>query len=200
MLGLRLIGLDDRNHLGLVELMLADEAARVTAGCACLGTEAGGERGEAERQIGRGEDPLAHDVGEADLAGRDQPAAVGGAEQVLGKFGELTRAEHRLVAHQQRRDHFFIAVVAGEDVQPELAERTGKLRHVRAHQREARAGQQRARFEIEAERGADGVMLADREAERRAGAAFVDQQIVILIRPMGNVGERQVGKAGEQAI
>ena len=63
--------------------------------------------------VGLVEDLLAHEVGQADLGGRDQPAAVGGAEQVLGELGQLAGAEQRLVAHQQRRRDFGDSRVAG---------------------------------------------------------------------------------------
>ena len=106
------------------------------------------------------QDLLADDVGQADLGGRDQPAAVGGLEQVLGELGQLAGAEHRLVADQQRRHDLLVAVLARQPVEHELAERAVEPRRRAAHQREARAGERHAGLEIEPERRADRVMLA----------------------------------------
>ena len=47
----RLFGRGDRYELDLVELMLADQAARVTARSTGFGAEAGGQRNEAQRQF-----------------------------------------------------------------------------------------------------------------------------------------------------
>ena len=69
------LGRGDRDQLDLVELVLADHAARVAPGRAGLGAEARGQRGEAQRQLVLGEDLLAHEVGQRDFGGRDQPVA-----------------------------------------------------------------------------------------------------------------------------
>ncbi len=61
----------DRDQLDLVELVLAQHAARVLAGRAGLGAEAGRQRGEAQRQGLGVEDFLAHQIGERDLGCRD---------------------------------------------------------------------------------------------------------------------------------
>ena len=67
----------DRDHLDLVELVLAQHAARVAPGRAGLGAEAWRQRGVAQRQRLRVEDLLADKVGERHLGGGDEPAAVG---------------------------------------------------------------------------------------------------------------------------
>ena len=145
------------------------------------------------------QDLLADDVGQADFGSGDQPAAVGGLEQILGEFGELAGAEHRLVAHHQRGDDFLITVIARQYVEPELAERAVEPRCRAAHQREARAGERHAGFEIEPERRADLVMLPDREGEVGPRAVFGDKFVVVLVRALGHVGERQVGDRCEFA-
>ena len=96
-------GRGDADQLDLVELVLADHAARVLAGGARLGAEAGRAGGEAQRQLLLVEDLVVHEVGERHLGGRDQPEAVVGAEQVLGELRQLAGAERRVVAHQERR-------------------------------------------------------------------------------------------------
>ena len=95
-----LLGRGDRDQLDLVELVLADHAARVLAGGARLGAEARRPGGEAQRQRLLVEDLVAHQVGERHLGGRDQPAAVVGVEQVLGELRQLAGAVGGLVAHQ----------------------------------------------------------------------------------------------------
>src|SRR6202008_2216638 len=103
MLGLGLVGRDDRDHLDLLELVLADEAARIAPRRARFGAETGSERGEAQRQFALGEDLLADDIGEADLGGGDQPATVSRPERILGELRKLAGAEHRLVAAEAGR-------------------------------------------------------------------------------------------------
>ena len=63
----------DRDQLDLVELVLAEHAARVAAGRARLGAEARRQRGEAERQLGLVEDGFADEVGQRDFGGGDEP-------------------------------------------------------------------------------------------------------------------------------
>ena len=91
-------------------------------------------------------------------------------------------------------------MVAGEDVEAELAERTGELRDMAADQREAGAGEERAGFEVEAECGADRVMFADREGKGGAMPALMDQLVVVFVGAFGHVGEGEVGQRGEQAV
>ena len=138
--------------------MLADHAARVASGGAGLGAEARRERGEAQRQLLLGEDLLAHEIGERHLGGRDhavagvldhladgiarlafescsddllERVAGEGPELVVLEFRQLRRAEHGLVAHQQRRVHFRVAVLVGVQVDHELAERPLQAREAR---------------------------------------------------------------------
>jgi hypothetical protein len=67
-----LLGVHDLHHLDLVELVLADHAARVAAGAARFGAEAGRVRGQLQRQLRFGQHLVAHEVGQRHLAGRDQ--------------------------------------------------------------------------------------------------------------------------------
>ena len=126
------LGRGDRDELAFRELVLADHAARVAPGGAGFGAEARRERGEAQRQLVLGEDLLAHEVGERHFGRRDQPKRASlkrlrdriarlafercqrdrtrssadageGPELIVLEFRQLRRAEHRVVAHQQRR-------------------------------------------------------------------------------------------------
>src|SRR5690606_36236135 len=109
--------------------MLTDVAARVLARRARFGTEAWGEGGEADRLRQIVEDLLADRVGQADLGGGDEPAAVGGAEQVIGKLRQLSGAVDCLIAYQQRRRTFDVAALAGLEIQYELRQRPLQPRH-----------------------------------------------------------------------
>ena len=69
--GRSLLGVDDLHQLHLVELVLADHAARVLAGRARLGAEARRVAGELERQLLGRHDLVAHEVGDRVLGGRE---------------------------------------------------------------------------------------------------------------------------------
>ena len=73
--GRRLLGGDEHDDLDLVELVLADHAARVASGRAGLGAEAGRVRGVEERERIRGEHLVAVQVRDRHLGGRDQVVA-----------------------------------------------------------------------------------------------------------------------------
>ena len=74
--GVRVLGPLEQDHLDLVELVDAEDAARVLAGGAGLAPEAGRVRGVADRQLGRVEDLVAVQVRDRDLGGRDQVQVV----------------------------------------------------------------------------------------------------------------------------
>ena len=97
-------------------------------------------------------------------------------ELVVGELRQLRRAEHHLVAHQQRRRDFGVAVVAGVHVEHELPERALHARKPALEHDEARARQFRRGLEIHlAERFAQLEMLLGRERvvalRRRNGGA-----------------------------
>ena len=114
----------DRDELDLVKLMLADQAARVLACSARFGAETGRERDEAQWELGFAKDFFADEIGERYLSRRDQPAAIGGLEQIVGKFGQLPCADQRVVAHEQWRGDFLITEFGRVNVEHELAQRT----------------------------------------------------------------------------
>src|SRR5690349_8657648 len=72
------VRLDEREHLDLVELVDAEDAAGVTAGGSGLAAEAGREGAVAERQRAGVEDLVGVEAGEGDLRG------AGEEELVLG--------------------------------------------------------------------------------------------------------------------
>src|SRR5712691_6553073 len=89
----RILRPGNRDQLDLFELMLADHAASVLAGCARLRAEAGGPRRVAQRQTALVEDLAGDEISQGNLGGRDQPVTVRGAEQILGELWELAGPE-----------------------------------------------------------------------------------------------------------
>ena len=167
-LGLGLVGRDDRDQLDLVELVLADEAARVRARRAGFRAEAGGQRGEAQRQLGFVEDLLAHELVRLHLGGGDQPAAVGGAgtgpRRISGSWPVPNIASSRTSSGGDDLRHSRARCVCMSSMNWPSARCS---RGGAAQEGEARAGHGRAGLEIEAERRAEIGMLLRREVEVR---------------------------------
>ena len=130
-----LVGAHDLHQLHLVELVLADHAARVLAVAAGLGAEARRVADELERQRLGGDDLVAHDVGHRHFGGRDQVelAAVGArhAEQVFLELRQLAGAEHAVGIDQVGHVDLGVAVLGGVQVEHELGERAMQARHCR---------------------------------------------------------------------
>jgi hypothetical protein len=126
-LGVGVFGAGELDQLDLLELVLADDAARVFAGGAGLGAEAGGVGGEADGQARVVEDLVAVEVGDGDLGGGDEPVVVvfelaagdgfgvgiGAAEEVFGELGQLAGAEEGLGVDHEGRQDFGVAVLRG---------------------------------------------------------------------------------------
>ena len=200
MLGVRFLGRADRDQLDLLELMLADEAARVASGRSGLRPETGGQRGQPHRQgIGR-HDLFGDQIGQRYLGGRDQPAAIGGAEQILGELRQLAGAEQRLVAHQQRRIGFLIAVGAALGVEHILRQRAVQPRHLATQRGEARARQGRATLEIQSQRRAEIGMVLRREIECADIAPAAQLDIAGFILALRHVVGGQVGDRRQHGI
>ena len=73
---LRLLRRRDGDELDFGELMLADHAARVLAGGAGFGTEAGRAGSEPHRQLRFVDDGFAHEIGERHFGGGDEPETI----------------------------------------------------------------------------------------------------------------------------
>src|ERR1700734_2732389 len=73
----RLLGRCDRNELDLLELVLADYAARVAPGGSGFRAEGQSRSGEAERQGLLVDDALANEIGKRNLGGGDEPEFLG---------------------------------------------------------------------------------------------------------------------------
>ena len=104
MLGRRVLGANEREHLDLVELVDAEDPARVLAGRAGLAPEAGGESRVAARQLVGGEDLVGVQRRQRHLRGPDQEQLV--ARDLVDHLplaGEEAGAEQRALADQHRR-------------------------------------------------------------------------------------------------
>jgi hypothetical protein len=124
-LGVGLFGARELDQLDLLKLVLADDAARIFAGGAGLGAEAGRVGGERDGQPRFVENLVAVEIGDGNLGGGNEPVVVvfelaagdgfgvgvGAAEEVFGKLGQLAGAEERLAVDHERRQDFGVAVL-----------------------------------------------------------------------------------------
>ena len=130
----------EREHLDLLELVRAEDAARVLARRAGLAPEARRDAAVAQREILLGQD-LAHvQRGQRDLGGADQEQlGIGVRDRVdlLARLREEAAADQRLLAHEHRghdrrealADELVERVLHRRDVQPdEVAEQVGEAR------------------------------------------------------------------------
>ena len=199
-LGPAVLGTHDRDHLDLLELVLAQHPGGVLARAPGLGAEALGVRGHADRQRPRFQDLARDGVGQRHLGSRDQPPAIGGLVAVFGEFRQLAGAQHRLVAHQHRGPGLGQAVLLDMGVEHELRQRPMQPDHRAAHHHEARARELCGGGEIEPGHGArDLEMLLRREVEAARLAPALDLDIVGLVGAVRHVVERQVGQ-GQQHL
>ncbi len=196
----RAVGMAEREHLDLLELVRAEDAARVLAGRARLAPEAGREPAVAQREICLGED-LAHvQRRQGDLRGADQEQlgiGVGDGVDLLARLGEEARADERLLAHEHRRhdgrealaDQLVERVLHGRDVQPhEVAEQIG----------EARAGRAGAALHVDHRAGeVDVVARLEVELRLRAARQRVHRG-VLLEHAVG--GATRAGCSGASSI
>ena len=136
--GVGFFGPRELDQLDFLELVLANDAARVFARRASLGAEAGRVGRERDGQARFVENLVAVEIGDGNFGGWDQPVVVvlelaardgvgvgiGAAEEVLGKLGQLAGAEERLGIDHERRQHFFVAVLLRVQVEHEADQRT----------------------------------------------------------------------------
>ncbi len=99
-----LFGLAVHVHLNLVELVSALDAAHIAAGAHLLTTEARGVSRVAPGQAGLIQDLVHVQASEGNLSSRHKIEILFMVlVQVVGKFGELTGAEHRLGLDHERQ-------------------------------------------------------------------------------------------------
>ena len=105
------VGLAEREHLDLVELVHAEDAARVLAVRAGFAPEAGGVPAVARRQLLGRERLAAMQRRQRDLARAEQEQLAVVDVVHLGAVGrEEARFFHRALAHERGRDHGHEAV------------------------------------------------------------------------------------------
>ena len=123
-------------------------------------------------------------------------------ELIICKFRQLRRAEHRLVAHQQRRRDFGVVVrLAGVHIEHELPERAFEPRQAFLQNNKARAGELGRGLEIHlAERFAKLEMLLRRERVVALGPETMMLDIVVRVLAVGHFVERQIGNFGERVV
>ena len=198
----------DLHHLDLVELVLADHAARVLAVASRLGAEARRVRGQADGQRLRGQDRVAHRVGQRDLGGRDQVeplvafgAALDRREHLLLELRQLRGPDQRLGVHDVGRVALGVAVLARVGVEHELRQRAMQRCERAAQEREACAGELRGGREVEqAERLAEvdvvacGTKLNSRGVPHRRTSTLSSAE-----RPTGVVAWVRLGRLSRKS-
>ena len=130
---------DDLYHLDLVELVLANHAAGITAIGTGFTAEARGMGGELERQTAGVDDLVAHHVGQRHFGGRDQEeiTIVVELEQVFLELGQLAGAHQGVAVDDIGYVIFFVAMLQRLLVEHELHQRTVQARDGAMHHGEA---------------------------------------------------------------
>ena len=201
MLGARLAGLDEREHLDLVELVHAEDPARVLAGRARLAAKAGREARVAARDLARAEDLVHVQGGERDLRGPDQEQLVArDLVDHLALAGEEPGALERLLAHEHGRDDGLEALLGQQP------ERVADERHLDHHQvahQVGEAGARGARRALDVDQpvlGAELDVVADLEVEARALADLAQRHGVLVGLAVGGAGLGQVGERQRELV
>ncbi len=141
MLGLGGGGLDEREHLDLVELVDAEDPPRVLAGGTGLAPEAGRDAGVAARQLAGVEDVAGVEGGERHLGGADQEEVIPLVRLVdhLALAREHPGPVERGLAHQHRWDDRL------EALPPNGVDREAHERELHQHQVAEEVGEPSAR-------------------------------------------------------
>ncbi len=126
--------------------------------------------------------------------------AGSGSEEILLHLRQLAGAEQRLGADQVGHRDLGVAVLAGLQVEHELAERPLELGELAPQHHETGAGQTRGAGEVHAEAGADLVVRArvEREIARIAPAPQLD--VAGLVRTVGDVVGEDVGEGRQERV
>ena len=140
----------DLHELDLVELMLADHAARVLAVAARFRAKARRVRGQLDRQRAGRQDLVAHRIGQRDFRRRDQvqrlrrrrpslrrPCVT--ANMSASNFGNCVVPTSARRIDDVRRVALGVAMLLRVRVEHQLRERAMQAREIAAQEREARA-------------------------------------------------------------
>src|SRR5882724_8422331 len=110
-------------ELDFLELVLAENAARVFSGGAGFGAEAGGPGGHENRQLFLRNRFIAIKIVQLDFgSGREPEVAVFYFEEVGGEFGQLARSHERGGVDQKRGKNLRVAVLTRVNVEKKIGE------------------------------------------------------------------------------
>src|SRR5713226_5416577 len=108
-------------ELDFLELVLAENAARVFSGGAGFGAEAGGPGGHVNRKLFLGNRFIAVKIVQLDFGrGREPEVGVFYFEEIGGEFGQLARTHERGGVDQKGGENFYVAVLACMNVEKEI--------------------------------------------------------------------------------
>ena len=140
----------DLNQLHFVELMHADDAARLPASRARFAAKARRVGDEFLRQLSQREDFLAMKIRHRHFRrGREEHLVLFQPVHVFLKLRQLRRPDHAIAPHQKRRTHFQVTVLARVQVEHELNQRPLQFRPRADKTDEPRAAQLRRALEVE---------------------------------------------------
>ena len=177
---LRLLGRRESEDLDLVELVAAEQAARVLARTARFAPVTRRIRHHAPRQLSLGQDLVAVERRQRHFGRGDRPQVVAlDVVRVVGKLRELPRRDERVGRHHRGRTHLFVQI--GVAVEGELAQRAGHGRSETAQRHEHRARDLHGAFVVEDAEGGTDLPVRDAlmVAELRHGVD-VDNFVVLF--------------------
>src|SRR6266436_5645204 len=139
----------EREELDFLELVLAENAARVFTGGAGFRAEAGGPGSHENRQLFPGNRFIAIKIVQLDFgSGREPEVGVFYFEEIGGEFGQLARTHERGGVDQKRGKNFRVAVLTRVNVEEEIGEGALKPGTPSFVHGKPRAGNFRSSFEI----------------------------------------------------
>ena len=193
--------LHEREHLDLVELMDAKDAAGVLAGGAGLAAKAGGDPRVTQRQVATVEDLARVQAGEGDLGGADEEELVlFDLVDHLPLAGEEPGPVQRLLADEHRGHHRGEPLLAG-DLDGEPDERQLQQDEIPDQIGEAGAGEGGGLLGLDqAEGPAEVEVVAGLEAEGRVLTDLAHDDRVLVGLAIGRVGVRRVGDRGGELV
>ena len=196
MLALRGLAARELHELDLVELVLANHAARVPSRGARFGAKARCVRTIGDGEVGLREDLVPVEVRDRHLGrGRQEPVRPLEAEEILLELRELARAEQGRGVHEERGQDLRVAVLTRVHVQEELDEGAGEERRPSLQHREAGTGDLGRALEVEnAERGTKVPVRLRREVETRRLAPRLQDDVLGFVGSLGNGSVRNVGQ------
>src|SRR6266567_646553 len=184
-----------------IELMDAEDAARVLAVGASLAAETGTEGYEAHGQVFSFENFVLVHAGDRDFSGADEEGVIilNGVD-LVASFGELTvanKAEFTRHGRYDKRGETFL----GYAIKGEIHERQFKAGRVMLENIAARPGDLDAALDIQHVQVLhDGVVIAQLEVKGGYDAPVLEWHIVVLIFADGSAGIRNVRHEVEQLL